>query len=109
VPNNPDTPAICGNAPPGRHPVLARLAPDKKTLVVLNHDDATLGVYDASNLAHIATIPIVHNPDDVAILPNSSLAFVISRSEPRLSVVDLKRNVLLSNLQLVGKPSDMIM
>ncbi len=52
---------------------------------------------------------VVHNPDDVVILPDSSLAFVISRSEPRLSVVDLRRNVLLANLQLVGKPSDMIL
>ena len=78
-------------------------------LVVLNHDDGTLGVYDASSLAHTATIPVVHNPDDVTILPNSQLAFVLSRTEPRLSVVDLRRNVLLSNLQLVGKPSDMIL
>src|ERR1700748_976407 len=53
---NAETHAVVGSAQNGRPPVLARLAPDKKTLVVLNHDDATLGVYDASTLAHTATI-----------------------------------------------------
>jgi len=34
---------------------------------------------------------------------------VLSRREPRMSVVDLRREVLLSNLQLAGKPSDMLL
>src|SRR5262249_8689688 len=41
--------------------------------------------------------------------PDSSVAFVMSRSERRLSVVDLKHGVLLVNLELAGKPSQMIL
>src|SRR6202011_2975762 len=43
------------------------------------------------------------------VLPDGSVAFVLSRSEPRLSVVDLRRGVLLTNLQLAGKLSEMLM
>jgi DNA-binding beta-propeller fold protein YncE len=42
-------------------------------------------------------------------LPDSSLAFVMSRSSTRLSVVDLQRSMLLTNLELAGKPSQMIL
>ena len=33
----------------------------------------------------------------------------MSRSEPQLSVVDLRRNVLVANLDLAGKPTDMLL
>ncbi|HVH59730.1 MAG TPA: hypothetical protein VM709_05330, partial [Candidatus Sulfotelmatobacter sp.] len=35
--------------------------------------------------------------------------FVTSRSEPRLSVVDLRRGVLVANLELAGRPTDMLL
>jgi YVTN family beta-propeller protein len=89
--------------------VLARVTPDGKNILVINRRDATLGVHDAASLAQRATIPVVSQPDDVAILPDSSVAFVLSRSQPRLSVVDLRRGVLLANLQLAGTPSDMLL
>jgi len=34
---------------------------------------------------------------------------VLSRTEHRLSVVDLRRGVLLTNLELAGAPSDMLL
>jgi YVTN family beta-propeller protein len=37
------------------------------------------------------------------------LAFVLSRTEHRLSVVDLRRNVLVTNLELDGNPSDLLL
>jgi DNA-binding beta-propeller fold protein YncE len=43
------------------------------------------------------------------VMADSSVAFVLSRTEPRLSVVDLRRGVLLTNLQLAGKPSEMLL
>jgi YVTN family beta-propeller protein len=43
------------------------------------------------------------------VVPDNSLAFVLSRSENRLSVVDLHRAVLLANLELAGHPTQMIM
>jgi DNA-binding beta-propeller fold protein YncE len=101
--------AIVGRARTGREPVFAQLTPDEKSILVLNHRDATLGIHDAATLAQRGKIPVVAQPDEVLVMPDSSIAFVLSRREPRMSVVDLRREVLLSNLQLAGKPSDMLL
>jgi YVTN family beta-propeller protein len=45
----------------------------------------------------------------VTVASDSTIAFVLSRSEPQLSVVDLRRSVLLTNLQLAGNPSQMLL
>jgi DNA-binding beta-propeller fold protein YncE len=37
------------------------------------------------------------------------VAFVLSRAQERVSVVDLRRGLLLTNLQLAGRPSQMIL
>jgi len=42
-------------------------------------------------------------------MADGAVAFVLSRSEPKLSVVDLRRGVLLTNLQLAGKPTQMLL
>ncbi len=52
---------------------------------------------------------MVAQPEDATVLPDSSLAFVLSRSERRISVVDLRRGVLVTNLKLAGKPTDMLL
>jgi len=52
---------------------------------------------------------VVAQPEDVAVLPDSSLAFVLSRSERRISVVDLRRGVLITHLELAGAPTDMFL
>jgi len=101
--------AIVGHAQTGREPVLARLTPDQKSILVLNRRDGSVGIHDAATLTQRSNIPVVAQPDEVAVLPDSSIAFVLSRSEPRMSVVDLRSEVLLSNLQLAGKPSDMLL
>jgi len=101
--------AIVGHAQTGREPVLARLTPDQKSIMVLNRSDGSLGIHDAATLARRGNIAVVAQPDEVAVLPDSSIAFVLSRSEARMSVVDLRREVLLANLQLAGKPSDMLL
>jgi len=101
--------AIVGHAQTGHEPVLARLTPDQKSVLVLNRRDGSMGIHDAATLTKRSNIPVVAQPDEVAVLPDSSIAFVLSRSEPRMSVVDLRSEVLLSNLQLAGKPSDMLL
>ena len=62
----------------GKRPLVARIAPDGKTVAVVNHDDATLQIFDASTLALRATIPIGIAPRDTVILQtaDSSTAFV---------------------------------
>src|SRR6266516_2478783 len=77
--------------------------------MVANRRDGTLGVHDAATLALRSTVSVLPQPDEVAILPDNSLAFAMSRSEARLSVVDLRRSVLVANLELAGKPTEMLL
>ncbi len=93
----------------GSQPVAARVTPDGKSVLVVNHRDATLTIHDSGSLAQRAAVNVVAAPDDVAILPDSAVAFVLSRSNTKLSVVDLQRGVLVANLELAGKPSQMIL
>lgn len=93
----------------GSQPVLARVTPDGKFVLVLTHGDGTLEIHDKASLSLQESVRVIPNPDDVAVLPDSSVAFVMSRSEKRISVVDLKRMALLANLELAGKPSQMIL
>lgn len=88
---------------------MAHVTPDGKSVLVLNHRDATLGIHDASTLALRSAVGIVKEPEKVAILPDGSLAFVLSRTEHRLSIVDLRRGVLVTNLELDGNPSDLLL
>ena len=116
--------AVIGRAATGREPVLARATPDGKTVLVVNRREGTLGweivpptvvregtlgIHDAATLGLRGSVAVVPQPEDVAVLPDSSLAFVLSRSERRMSVVDLRRGVLVTNLELAGKPADMLL
>ena len=95
--------------PPGREPVLARSTPDGKTIVVASRGDATVSLHDAATLAQRGTIPVVARPEDIAIMADSSVAFIRSASEARISVVDLRRGVLLTHLELAGRPTQMLL
>ena len=103
------THATLTHAKTGGGPVLARVTPDGKAILVLNRSDGSLGIHDAATLAARTTVNVVPQPEDVAVTPDSRLAFVLSRSEHRLSVVDLKRGVLLTNLDLAGRPTQMLL
>ena len=103
------THAVLARGRTGHEPVLARATPDGKTVLVVNRRDATLGIHDAGTLLLQRSVPVVAQPEDVAVMSDSAVAFVLSRTDPRLSVVDLRRGVLLTNLQLAGKPSEMLL
>jgi YVTN family beta-propeller protein len=110
---------IVGRARTGKRPLVARVTPDGKNVLAVNRDDATLQVFDATTLALRATIPVASGPEDVVILQNSegSTAFVATNSAmsfsssdtAHISVVDLRRNVLLTNLPLPGNPAGMFL
>lgn len=99
----------------GKRPLLPRVTPDGKTVAVVNRDDATLQIFDAATLSLRATIPVAAAPHDVVILQNSesSTAFVatdgVVGSSGQISVVDLRKNALLTNLPLPGKPAGMFL
>lgn len=100
---------VLGRARTGSEPILARVTPDNKNVLVLNRRSSTLSIHDAPTLQQLASVPVIPQPDDVVVLPDSSVAFVMSRSQNRLSVVDLKRALLLTNLELAGKPACMLL
>jgi YVTN family beta-propeller protein len=110
---------IVGRAHTGRRPLVARVTPDAKNVVVVNRDDATLQVFDTATLALRATIPVAAWPENVLILQDSegttafvSASGVASDSDgdtAHISVVDLRRNVLLTKLPLAGKPAGMFL
>src|ERR1700719_2727329 len=70
---------------------------------------AIVALHDAATLALRGTIPVVARPEDIAIMADSSIAFIRSASEPRISVVDLRRGVLLTHLELAGRPTQMLL
>jgi YVTN family beta-propeller protein len=102
---------IVARAPTGKRPMLAREAPDGKTVVVLNHDDATLQVFDAGTLTLRATIPVAAGPEEFLIqqTSDSETAFVVAAGSAQISVVDLRANLLLTNVPLPGKPAGMFL
>src|SRR5260370_9796947 len=83
--------AILARARTGREPVLARVTPDGKTILVVNRHDGSLGIHAAATLRLRGSVAVVAQPEDVTILPDRSLAFVLSRTERRISVVYLQR------------------
>ena len=76
---------------------------------MVNRRDASLGIHDAATLTQRSAVRVIERPELVEVLPDSSLAFVLSRTERRISVVDLSRTVLVTNLELAGVPSDMLL
>jgi YVTN family beta-propeller protein len=103
------THAIIGRAKTGAQPVQARLTADNKIVLVVNRRAGTLGIHDAATLQKRAEIEVVRNPDEVVSLPDATIAFVMSRSEKRISVVDIRGGLLLTNLELAGAPAQMIL
>ena len=76
-------------------------------LLVSNRDDATISLLNAATLAPLGVIQVAPQPEQIAILPDSSKAFITSGVENQISVVDLKRRVLLTNLAIGGAPDDL--
>jgi len=75
-----------GNA--GRRPWIARVAPSGKIVVVSNRDDSSISILDAATLTSLAVVPVVAQPEQLAILPDSSKVFVTSGTANEISVVD---------------------
>jgi len=101
--------SVVGRAATGREPVLARVTPDGKNVLVMNRRDGSLGIHDAATLALRGKRFSGVGAGRRRGVADSSMAFVLSRSERRISVVDLRRGVLVAHLGLAGKPTDMLL
>src|SRR5260221_611240 len=88
------THAIVARGRTGHGAVLARATPDGKSVLVVNRSDGTLGIHVAPPLLLRGSVPVVAPPGDIAGMADSSVALVLSRTEPRLSVVALRRGVV---------------
>jgi len=100
---------VIARAVTGSQPVVARVSEDGRFVIALNRKDSTAGIYDAATLRLRFTVGVVPDPEDAVILRDHSIAFIRSSTQKRLSVVDLERGQLLTNLELAGIPSQMIL
>ena len=106
---------IVASSATGKSPSLARVSPDGKLVVVPNRDDSTLQVFDATTLALRAAIAVAAHPELVVISNDSTTAFIGIAGSPeiigseKISVIDLRRGVLLQNLPLPGRPESLLL
>jgi YVTN family beta-propeller protein len=100
---------VIAHAGTGAQPVVARVSEDDRFVVVLNRKDSTAGIYDAATLRLRFTVGVVPDPEDAVILRDHSIAFIRSSTQKRLSVIDLEKGQLLTNLEMAGIPSQMIL
>jgi YVTN family beta-propeller protein len=82
---------VIGNIRVGAAPGLARVSPDGATVVVSNRGDNTVSIIDAKLLRVRATLPVCQQPEDIAILPDSSKAFVSCSGSSQVASIQLAR------------------
>ena len=80
---------VVGNIRVGSGPGLARVSPDGETVVVSNRDDNTVSLIDTKLLRVRATLPVCQQPEDIAILPDSSKAFVACSGSSQVASIAL--------------------
>ena len=71
-------------------------------MVVSNRGDNTVSLINAQELQVRTTIPVCQQPDDIAILPDNSKAFVACGGSSQVASIDLKADKVLALLD-VGK------
>ena len=69
---------------------MARVSPDGSTVVVSNRGDNTVSLIDTSFLRVRATLPVCRQPEDIAILPDSSKAFVSCSGSGQIASIQLQ-------------------
>jgi YVTN family beta-propeller protein len=80
---------VIGNVRVGSAPGLARVSPDGATVVVSNRDDNTVSVIDTGLLRVRTTLPVCQQPEDIAILPDSSKAFIACSGSSQVASIAL--------------------
>ncbi len=81
---------MIGNLRVGASPGLARVSPDGSTVVVSNRGDNTVSVIDAKALRVRSTLPVCQQPEDIAILPDSTKAFVACSGSSQVASIQLR-------------------
>lgn len=81
---------MIGNIRVGSSPGLARVTPDGETVVVSNRNDNSVSLIDAKLLKVRATLPVCQHPEDIAILPDSTKAFVSCSGSNQVASIQMK-------------------
>ena len=68
-----------------------------RTVVVSNRADNSVSIIDAARLAVRSAINICIHPEDIAILPDSSKAFVSCSGSGQVASIDLKNATRTTN------------
>jgi len=83
---------VLGNVRVGSAPGLARVSPDGATVMVSNRGDNTVSVIDTKLLRVRSTLPVCRQPEDIAILPDSSKGFVACSGSSQVASIALAAN-----------------
>src|ERR1700721_4681328 len=94
---------MAGGACPG----LGGGSPGGATVVVSNRGDNSVSLIDAKQLRVRATLPICQQPEDIAILPDSTKAFVACSGSSQVASIDLKHDHVLALLDVGRTPVDL--
>ena len=97
-----DKRVVFGNIRVGISPGLAQVSPDGRPWWSAIAAIDTVSLIDAAQLKVRSTIPVCQQPEDIAILPDSSKAFVACAGSAQVASIDLKTDKLLALLD-VGK------
>jgi YVTN family beta-propeller protein len=81
---------VIGNVRVGSAPGLARVSSDGSTVVVTNRADNTVSIIDAKTLRVRTTLPVCQQPEEIAILPDSSKAFVACSGSSQVASIALQ-------------------
>ncbi len=103
---NCETRRVAAQTRVGRRPWLARASADGKMVLVTNRDEASVTVLNAATLEVTRTIAVAEQPEQILILPDASKAFATTATG-LISVVDLKRGVLLTNIPIQSAATDL--
>jgi YVTN family beta-propeller protein len=74
----------------GSEPGLARVSPDGASVVVSNRGDNTVSVIDTKLLRVRSTLAVCQQPEDIAIMPDSSKAFVACSGSSQVASITLE-------------------
>src|SRR5271166_3437866 len=81
---------LTGTAPTLPSPGLARVSPDGSTVVVTNRAGNSVSIIDAARLVVRSAINICIHPEDIAILLDSSKAFVSCSGSGQVASIALR-------------------
>jgi DNA-binding beta-propeller fold protein YncE len=90
--------------PAGELPWSAFATQDGSRLLVPNQGDGTVSLLDGTSLAEIARLPVGGDVTGVATAWFETMAFVLSRADRRLTVVDLVGGTVTGTVDLPGAP-----